>query len=127
VLGLEQNPSAVADAEANARLGGIENCRFMRADLSGQEPIPLRLPEDYELPAVAVVDPPREGLDQGLVQWLINKPLPRLVYVSCNPATLARDAGLLSAAYELTAVRAVDLFPHTAHAECLALFTPRVG
>ncbi|MDP3428161.1 MAG: 23S rRNA (uracil(1939)-C(5))-methyltransferase RlmD [Humidesulfovibrio sp.] len=127
VLGLEQNPSAVADAEANARLGGIENCRFMRADLSGQEPIPLRLPEDYELPAVAVVDPPREGLDQGLVQWLINKPLPRLVYVSCNPATLARDAGLLSAAYELTAVRAVDLFPHTAHAECLALFTPLAG
>ena len=127
VLGLEQNPSAVADAEANAKLGGIENCRFMHADLSGQEPIPLRLPEDYELPAVAVVDPPREGLDQGLVQWLINKPLPRLVYVSCNPATLARDAGLLSAAYELTAVRAVDLFPHTAHAECLALFTPRVG
>jgi 23S rRNA (uracil1939-C5)-methyltransferase len=125
VLGLEQNPSAVADAEANAKLGGIENCRFMRADLSGQEPIPLRLPEDFENPAVAVVDPPREGLDAGLVQWLVNKPLPRLVYVSCNPATLARDAGLLSAAYTLAAVQAVDLFPHTAHAECLALFTPK--
>jgi 23S rRNA (uracil1939-C5)-methyltransferase len=127
VLGLEQNASAVADAEANARLGGIENCRFLRADLSGQEPIPLRLPEDFEVPAVAVVDPPREGLDAGLTQWLINTPLPRLVYVSCNPATLARDAGLLSAAYELAAVRAVDLFPHTAHAECLALFTPLAG
>ena len=125
VLGLEQNPSAIADAEANAKLNGTKNCRFLRADLSGQEPIPLRLPEDYETPAVAVVDPPREGLDQGLVQWLINKPLPRLVYVSCNPATLARDAGLLSAAYELAAVQAVDLFPHTAHAECLALFTPK--
>ncbi|PKN07806.1 MAG: 23S rRNA (uracil(1939)-C(5))-methyltransferase RlmD [Deltaproteobacteria bacterium HGW-Deltaproteobacteria-8] len=127
VLGLEQNPSAIADAEANAKLNGTENCRFVRADLSGQEPIPLRLPEDYEIPAVAVVDPPREGLDAGLVQWLIDKPLPRLVYVSCNPATLARDAGLLSAAYDLAAVRAVDLFPHTAHAECLALFTPKVG
>ncbi len=127
VLGLEQNPSAVADAEANAKLNGTQNCRFMRADLSGQEPIPLRLPEDFEIPAVAVVDPPREGLDAGLVQWLIDKPLPRLVYVSCNPATLARDAGLLSAAYELSAVQAVDLFPHTAHAECLALFTPKVG
>lgn len=125
VLGLEQNPSAVADAEANAKLNGTKNCRFLRADLSGQEPIPLRLPEDYETCAVAVVDPPREGLDQGLVQWLIDTPLPRLVYVSCNPATLARDAGLLSAAYELAAVQAVDLFPHTAHAECLALFTPK--
>ena len=125
VLGLEQNASAIADAEANARLNGTKNCRFLRADLSGQEPIPLRLPEDYEIPAVAVVDPPREGLDAGLVQWLVAKPLPRLVYVSCNPATLARDAGLLSAAYELAAVQAVDLFPHTAHAECLALFVPK--
>ncbi|MDQ7834972.1 MAG: 23S rRNA (uracil(1939)-C(5))-methyltransferase RlmD [Humidesulfovibrio sp.] len=126
VLGLEQNPSAIADAEANAKLGGIANCRFLRADLSGQEPIPLRLPEGYEQPAVAVVDPPREGLDFGLVQWLVHTPLPRLVYVSCNPATLARDAGLLAEAYELAAVRAVDLFPHTAHAECLALFIPKV-
>ena len=125
VLGLEQNPSAIADAEANAKLNGTKNCRFLRADLSGQEPIPLRLPEDYETCAVAVVDPPREGLDAGLVQWLVAKPLPRLVYVSCNPATLARDAGLLSAAYKLAAVQAVDLFPHTAHAECLALFTPK--
>ncbi|MBU1230169.1 MAG: 23S rRNA (uracil(1939)-C(5))-methyltransferase RlmD [Proteobacteria bacterium] len=125
VLGLEQNASAVADAEANARLGGIENCRFLRADLSGRQPIPARLPEDFQTPNVAVVDPPREGLDAGLVQWLTDKPLPRLVYVSCNPATLARDAGLLAGAYELAAVRAVDLFPHTAHAECLALFTPR--
>ncbi|MDO9084044.1 MAG: 23S rRNA (uracil(1939)-C(5))-methyltransferase RlmD [Humidesulfovibrio sp.] len=124
VLGLEMNASAVADAEANAELGGITNCRFVRADLSGQTPVPTRLPEGFEHPDVAVVDPPREGLDAGLVAWLIHKPLPRLVYVSCNPATLARDAGLLSAAYELSAVQAVDLFPHTAHAECLALFTP---
>ena len=124
VLGLEQNASAIADAEANAKLNDTENCRFLRADLSGREPLPERLPEGFEHAAVAVVDPPREGLDAGLVQWLVAKPLPRLVYVSCNPATLARDAGLLSSAYELSAVQAVDLFPHTAHAECLALFTP---
>jgi len=124
VLGLEQNASAIADAEANAALGGIENCRFVRADLSGREAIPTRLPVGFDKPDAAVVDPPREGLDAGLVEWLMEKPLPRLLYVSCNPATLARDAGLLSGAYELAAVRAVDLFPHTAHAECLALFTP---
>ena len=125
VLGLEMNPSAIADAEANAELAGVENCRFVRADLSGGESMPTRLPGGYETPDVAVVDPPREGLDAGLVQWLTERPLPRLAYVSCNPATLARDAGLLSSVYDLAAVRAVDLFPHTAHAECLALFTPK--
>lgn len=125
VLGLEANASAIADAEANAELGGITNCRFVRADLSGKDSMPTRLPGGYEKPDVAVVDPPREGLDAGLVEWLKEMPLSRLAYVSCNPATLARDAGLLADAYELTAVRAVDLFPHTAHAECLALFTPK--
>lgn len=125
VLGLEANPSAVADAEANAALNGIANCRFLRADLSGEEPLPGKLPQDYAQADAAVVDPPREGLDAGLARWLVEHPLPRLGYVSCNPATLARDAGLLSAAYDLAAVRAVDLFPHTAHAECLALFVRR--
>lgn len=122
VLGLEMNPSAIADAEANARLNKLENCRFLRADLSGEQPMPEKLPQGFARADAAVVDPPREGLDAGLARWLAEHPVPRLGYVSCNPATLARDAGLLKEAYRLAAVRAVDLFPHTAHAECLALF-----
>jgi len=128
VLGLEANPSAIADAEANAKLNKVDNCRFMRADLTGESAVPERLPEGYARADVVVVDPPREGLDNGLIAWLNRTKPSRLAYVSCNPATLARDAGLLAGeggGFELAAVRAVDLFPHTAHAECLALFTPK--
>lgn len=125
VLGLEMNPSAIADAEANARLNKVANCRFLRADLSGEAPMPAQLPQGFAKADAAVVDPPREGLDAGLARWLAENPVPRLGYVSCNPATLARDAGLLKEAYRLAEVRAVDLFPHTAHAECLALFVQK--
>jgi 23S rRNA (uracil1939-C5)-methyltransferase len=125
VLGLEMNPSAVADAEANAKRNSVANCRFLRADLTGGSAVPERLPEGFTKADVVVVDPPREGLDAGVAAWLNRVRPSRLVYVSCNPATLARDAGLLAEGFALAAVRAVDLFPHTAHAECVALFTPR--
>ncbi|GAB6124556.1 23S rRNA (uracil(1939)-C(5))-methyltransferase RlmD [Humidesulfovibrio idahonensis] len=125
VLGLEMNPSAVADAEANAKRNSVSNCRFLRADLTGESAVPERLPEGFAKPDVVVVDPPREGLDAGVAAWLNRVRPSRLVYVSCNPATLARDAGLLAEGYTLAAVRAVDLFPHTAHAECVALFQPK--
>lgn len=128
VLGLEASPAAVADAEANAQLNGADNCRFLRADLTGESAVPERLPEGFARADAVVVDPPREGLDAGLAAWLNRVKPARLAYVSCNPATLARDAGLLAGeggSFELACVRAVDLFPHTAHAECLALFTPR--
>jgi len=125
VLGLEMNPSAVADAEANAKRNSVANCRFLRADLTGESAVPERLPEGFAKPDVVVVDPPREGLDAGVASWLNRVRPSRLVYVSCNPATLARDAGLLAEGYTLAKVRAVDLFPHTAHAECVALFQPK--
>lgn len=127
VLGLEANPAAVADAEANARRNRLDNCRFLRAELSGPEPLPAKLPEGFQRPDAVVLDPPREGLDRGVAEWLLRQRPARVGYVSCNPATLARDAGILcgEGGFALAAVRAVDLFPHTAHAECLALFTPR--
>ena len=100
----------------------------MRADLTGGSAVPERLPEGFARPDVVVADPPREGLDVGVIAWLNRTRPSRLVYVSCNPATLARDAGLLAGeqgGFRLAAVRVVDLFPHTAHAECVALFEPR--
>jgi len=124
VLGLEANPAAVADAEANARLNRVADCRFLRADLAGPEPLPARLPEGFARADVVVADPPREGLDAGVAAWLNRTRPARLAYVSCNPATLARDAGLLAESFRLRAVRAVDLFPHSGHVESLALFTP---
>jgi 23S rRNA (uracil1939-C5)-methyltransferase len=125
VLGLEVNAAAVADAEANARVNGLANCRFLRADLDGETPLPARLPEGFAKADAVIADPPREGLSAGIVGWLLANRPARLVYVSCNPATLARDAGLLREGFDLSAVRAVDLFPHTAHAECVALFRAR--
>jgi len=125
VLGLEMNPSAIADAEVNAKLNRVENCRFLRAELAGDSPVPERLPDGYARPDVVLADPPREGLDAGVIRWLCAVKPARLVYVSCNPSTLARDAGLLAECFALRAVRAVDLFPHSAHVESLALFEPR--
>ncbi|OIO05323.1 MAG: 23S rRNA (uracil-5-)-methyltransferase RumA [Desulfovibrionaceae bacterium CG1_02_65_16] len=128
VLGLEANAAAVADAELNARLNGMQTCRFMREDLTGGSAVPERLPEGFAHADVVVADPPREGLDAGVIDWLNRTQPSRLVYVSCNPATLARDAGLLTGeqgGFRLAAVRVVDLFPHTAHAECVGLFEPK--
>jgi 23S rRNA (uracil1939-C5)-methyltransferase len=125
VLGLDANPSAIADAEANARLNGLDNCRFARAELAGTEPLPARLPDGFGRVDVVVVDPPRDGLDAGVIEWLKKTRPARLACVSCNPATLARDAGMLAEAFVLRAVRAVDMFPHSGHVEALALFTPR--
>jgi tRNA/tmRNA/rRNA uracil-C5-methylase (TrmA/RlmC/RlmD family) len=78
------------------------------------------------LPAdLVIVNPPRTGLDESVPELLVDTPAPRLLYVSCDPATLARDASRLSGAYVLSDVRCFDLFPQTAHVETVALFLRR--
>ena len=120
VWGLEGVPEAVADAEANAALNGIDNARFVCADARlGIAP----LLEEAGRPDVAIVDPPRSGLSKKIVRRLIECEAPRIVYVSCNPTTLAPNAAqLVEAGYTLRRVKPVDMFPQTPHVESVALF-----
>jgi 23S rRNA (uracil1939-C5)-methyltransferase len=120
VWGLEIVPEAIADAERNARRNKIENAHFMAANArTGVRP----LVEKAGKPDVVVVDPPRAGLSQKIVRRVIECEAQRIVYVSCNPTTLAPNAAQLGeAGYKLARVRPVDMFPQTPHIECVALF-----
>jgi 23S rRNA (uracil1939-C5)-methyltransferase len=119
VWGIETVPEAVADAEANARANGIANARFRAADARlGIRP----LIEEAGRPDVLVVDPPRAGLSNKVIRRVIECGARRIVYVSCNPTTLAPNASALAeAGYTLRRVKPVDMFPHTHHVECVAL------
>jgi 23S rRNA (uracil1939-C5)-methyltransferase len=119
VWGIETVPEAVADASENARRNGIANARFIAADVRvGVRP----LLERAGRPDVVVVDPPRAGLSKKVVRRVIECGAQRIVYVSCNPTTLAPNASQFTeAGYRLRRVRAVDMFPQTPHIECVAL------
>jgi 23S rRNA (uracil1939-C5)-methyltransferase len=119
VWGLEISESAIADAIRNASANEIDNARFFAGDVR----LALReLVERAGRPDVLVVDPPRAGLSQKVVRRLIEAAPRRIVYVSCNPTTLAPNAAqLVEAGYRLTRVRPVDMFPQTPHIECVAL------
>jgi len=119
VWGLEIVPEAIADAERNAKRNRIENARFVAANArTGMRP----LLEQAGKPDIVIVDPPRAGLSQKIVRRVIECEAPRIVYVSCNPTTLAPNAAQLAeAGYRLKRVRPVDMFPQTPHIECVAL------
>lgn len=120
VYGVELNGSAVENAKSNAQLNGIANAEFLVGDV--QE----ILPAFKEPPDVVLVDPPRNGLMPKVVQSVLDFGPKKIVYVSCNPTSLARDAGLLAAGgYRLEYVQPVDQFPQTYHIENVALFTKK--
>jgi 23S rRNA (uracil1939-C5)-methyltransferase len=121
LFGLEIVPEAVADAMENARANEIQNAKFFAGDVR----LALReLVEKAGKPDVLVVDPPRSGLSQKIVRRIIEAGPGRIVYVSCNPTTLAPNAAqLVEAGYTLQKVRPVDMFPQTPHIECVALLT----
>src|SRR5436190_3602932 len=119
IWGVESVPEAVADAEHNAARNEISNARFLTADVRlGVRP----LLAEAGRPDVVVVDPPRAGLSKKIVRRVIECEPRRIVYVSCNPTTLAPNAAQLAAAgYRLRRVKPVDMFPQTPHVECVAL------
>ncbi len=119
VWGLEIVAEAIADAEQNAERNGIANARFAVASArTGVRP----LLDEAGKPDVVVLDPPRAGLSQKIVRRVIECEAKRIVYVSCNPTTLAPNAAqLVEAGYRLRRVRPVDMFPQTPHIECVAL------
>jgi 23S rRNA (uracil1939-C5)-methyltransferase len=119
VVGVEIIEAAVADAIANARLNEVFNAAFYAGDIR----LAMReLVERAGKPDVAVIDPPRAGLSQKVVRRIVEAAPRRIVYVSCNPTTLAPNAAqLVEAGYQLRRVRPVDMFPQTPHIECVAL------
>ena len=121
VVGVEIVERAIEDAKENAVKNGIENAIFY-AD-SAENIVP-KLIEKGERPDVVILDPPRKGSDESTLTAIIKAQPKRVVYVSCNPATLARDARFLNDnGYTITATTAFDLFPHTSHVETVVLLS----
>lgn len=119
LVGFDSSREAVADAVANAAANELGNCVFRSGDVA------RLLPRERSKPDLVLLDPPRGGLDGQVLGQLLALAPQRLVYVSCNPATLARDLGQLLESYELLTVRPLDLFPQSHHVECVVLLTRR--
>jgi len=114
VIGMEIVSSAVEDAQENCRINGIANCRFLCGDILDL------IPRMEKRPDVVVIDPPRAGMHPKSVAKILELKPERMVYVSCNPATLARDLNLMKESYGVLEVQPVDMFPHTPHIEAVA-------
>jgi 23S rRNA (uracil1939-C5)-methyltransferase len=131
-IGIELNEGAILDARANAIRNGIENARFVVGDLKdtlNRDRAGQRIPEDQRSetehpilpqPDVVIVDPPRAGMHEDVVRRLLELAPRRIIYVSCNPTTQARDCKILSEAYRIEYVQPVDMFPQTYHVETVA-------
>ncbi len=119
VIGVEYVPEAIEDAKVNSQLNGISNVEFFAGDMKDIFVEPFF--HQYGYPDVVILDPPRAGIHQDVADALLHASPKRIVYVSCNPATQARDIALLSAKYQVKRVQPVDMFPHTHHVENVAL------
>ena len=119
VVGIEEVPEAIVDAEENARRNGIENCTFYAGDVKNI--LTNEFAEKHGKPELVITDPPRAGMHADVVKMFLQLEAPKIVYVSCNPATQARDIHLLSEKYDLLKIQPVDMFPHTHHVETVAL------
>ena len=111
ILGIEIVESAVKDAEKNCRKNRVENCRFIQGDIR------TTLSSVEARPDLMIVDPPRDGMHKDVVKQVLDMAPERIVYVSCNPSTLARDLALMKETYRVSQVQPVDMFPHTFHIE----------
>jgi 23S rRNA (uracil1939-C5)-methyltransferase len=124
VVGIDVVESAINDARLNAELNGVQNCRFVLGDL--KEKLTKDMSWLTVQPDVVIVDPPRSGLHPKVVKEIAALSPSRVVYVSCNPATQARDAKMLCGmGFEITLLQPVDMFPHTPHVENVAVFRRR--
>lgn len=119
VVGLESIPSAVADAGENAVLNGITNVSFYTGDIA--KILDKEFFETNGNPDIVITDPPRNGMHDKVIEQILAARPQKVVYISCNPATQARDLQLMSELYEIKAVQPVDMFPHTQHVENVAL------
>ncbi len=123
VIGIEYVPEAIEDAKVNAEINGIKNTLFFAGDM--KDMLTQDFINQYGRPDVIITDPPRAGMHQDVVNVILFAEPKRIVYVSCNPATQARDLQLLDIKYKVTAVQPVDMFPHTHHVENVVLLELR--
>ena len=117
VYGIEIVEDAVRNAKENASLNGINNCEFFAGDVE-------RILDNIikkDRPNVVFVDPPRKGIDDTTINNLMDVRPEKIVYISCNPATLVRDLAKLESSYNILGITPVDLFPFTEHCECVAV------
>lgn len=123
VIGIEYVPEAIEDAKVNADLNKIENTLFYAGDM--KDILNDEFIAHHGRPDVIITDPPRAGMHPDVVKTILRAAPQRIVYVSCNPATQARDLEVLTADYELRIVQPVDMFPHTPHVENVVLLTKK--
>ena len=115
VMGIEYVPEAIEDAKCNAKANGITNCEFFAGDM--KDVLNEAFIAAHGRPDVIILDPPRAGIHPDVARVILEAAPKRMVYVSCNPASQARDLTILCRDYEITAVQPVDMFPHTMHVE----------
>lgn len=123
VVGIEYVPEAIEDAKINAAVNGLDNTEFYAGDMKNV--LTADFIEAHGRPDVMIVDPPRAGMHEDVVKVILEASPRRIVYVSCNPATQARDLALLHEKYDIEAVQPVDMFPHTQHVENVVALTLR--
>ncbi len=125
VVGIEYVEDAIVDARVNAELNGFDNLTFFAGDM--KDILTRDFINEHGRPDVIITDPPRAGMHNDVIDTILFAAPERIVYVSCNPATQARDLQLLDADYRVTAVQPVDMFPHTHHVENVVLLERREG
>ena len=123
VIGIEYVPEAIEDAKVNSEINHIDNTLFYAGDM--KDILTDEFITEHGRPDVIITDPPRAGMHPDVVKTILNAAPERIVYVSCNPATQARDLQLLDTDYRVIAVQPVDMFPHTPHVENVVLLTKR--
>ena len=123
VIGIEYVPEAIEDAKVNSALNGIDNTQFFAGDM--KDILTEDFVQEHGRPDIIITDPPRAGMHPDVVNVILKAAPQRVVYVSCNPATQARDLALLDEAYKVARVQPVDMFPHTHHVENVVLLVRR--
>lgn len=123
VVGIEYVPEAIEDAKVNASLNNIDNAIFFAGDM--KDVLNASFIAEHGTPDVIVTDPPRVGMHKDVIDVILAAAPRRIVYVSCNPATQARDVAMLDSQYKVTAVQPVDMFPHTQHVEVVTVLERR--
>ena len=121
VYGIELVKQAIDDANANANLNNIDNIEFICGDV--EEAFDRLIKKEKVKPSVVIVDPPRRGLDNNTIENIMQLNVERVIYISCNPATMVRDLHLMEEKYEVKEIQPVDMFPFSSHVECCSVLS----